>query len=291
MGRGDLSFREALVVSRPLWWVTTSVPFIVGALLAKEELSVTLIVGALYFLIPYNLLMYGVNDIFDYESDIRNERKNSAAHGSVLSKLKHPALWRWIAIMNVPFILYLMVVGNLESNVFLFMMIYMAFAYSVAGLRYKEIPVIDSLTSAFHYSSPFLFGLFLFESPTLWAPAFAGFYFWAVGNHAFGAIQDITPDRQAGIKSVATTLGAGKTIWFCLAAYALAIIAPLLGYGIYGMAAAAAILPYLLTILSTYRYRNNDRAPQFRAAWKRFVVMNYVVGFAGSLILIYLYNR
>ena len=290
MKRGSLSFAEALRVSRPLWWVTTCVPFIVGALLATHELNLTIIIGAIYFLIPYNLLIYGINDIFDYESDIRNSRK-AGVHGAVLSKLKHRALWRLIIISNLPFILYLAVVGNLESSAFLFMMLYMAFAYSVAGLRYKEIPFIDSLTSAFHYTSPFLFGLFLFESPDLWAPAFAGFYFWAVGTHAFGAIQDIRPDREAGVRSIATYLGAPKTIVFTLTVYIIGAIAPLLAYGVKGLAAAAAIAPYFILVLSTYKHRYDNGSPVFRNVWKRFVVLNYIVGGAASIFLIYLYNR
>jgi len=291
MNRGSLSFLQALKVSRPLWWVTTSVPFIVGSLLADQKLSFTLYVGALYFLVPYNLLVYGVNDIFDYESDIRNPRKVNAAHGSVLAKIKQASLWRWILFINAPFLLFLLLAGNIESNTFLLMMIYMAFAYSVAGLRYKEMPFVDSLTSAFHYTSPFLFGLFLFNSPNLWASAYASFYFWAVGNHAFGAIQDIIPDREAGIKSIATRLGAGKTILFAILSYGLAILAAILGFGTYGLVAAIAIAPFLIIILSTIRHRVNPSAPQFRRAWSLFVIFNYIVGAAGSGILIYLYNK
>lgn len=291
VSRGTLSLREALVVSRPFWWVSTSVPFIVGALLARHELSITLFIGAFYFLIPYNLMMYGVNDIFDYESDIRNARKSGVAHGSVLAKVKHPSLWRWIAFANAPFVVYLLAVGTIESNVVLFMIVFMAFAYSVSGLRYKEMPFVDSFTSAFHYSSPFIFGALLFSGSSLWIPAFAAFYLWAVGNHAYGAIQDIVPDREAGIKSIATYLGAGRTVIFSVIMYGLAILAPVLEYGLYGLAAAAAIAPYLITILATYKYRNDERAPQYRAAWRRFLTLNYIVGGIASLILIYLYNR
>lgn len=291
MSRGKVSFKEALATSRPFWWLTTSVPFIVGGLLAKDGLSATLFIGAFYFLIPYNLMLYGVNDIFDYESDIRNERKAGILHGSVMSRLKHPSLWRWIIAANAPFALFFVAVGNIESLVFLIMMIYLLMAYSVAGLRYKEIPFIDSLTSGFHYASPFLFALFLFGSPNLWTPAFAGFYFWAVGNHAFGAIQDIVPDREAGLKSIATVLGAGKTMVFCFAAYGLAVVAPVLGYGFNGLAATAAIAPYFLVILSVYRFRKNARAVQFKNAWRKFVLLNYVVGGASSIVLIYLYNK
>lgn len=167
----------------------------------------------------------------------------------------------------------------------------MAFAYSVAGLRYKEIPFVDSLTSAFHYTSPFLFGLLLAHSKDLWVSAFAGFFVWSVGNHAFGAIQDIKPDKEAGIKSIATQLGASRTLLFVIIAYILAVVAPVLAYGLYGLAAAVWVAPYLIIVLSTVKYRKIAGAPQFKSAWRKFLTLNYIVGGAASMLLIYLYNK
>ena len=60
--------------SRPLSWINTAFPFAAAYLLTAREIDLTLIVGTLYFLIPYNLAMYGINDVFDYESDLRNPR-------------------------------------------------------------------------------------------------------------------------------------------------------------------------------------------------------------------------
>jgi len=61
--------------SRPISWVNTAVPFAAAYFFAGGEIGVELIVLTLFFLIPYNLLMYGINDVFDYESDLRNPRK------------------------------------------------------------------------------------------------------------------------------------------------------------------------------------------------------------------------
>src|SRR5699024_11176739 len=60
--------------SRPLSWVNTAYPFAAAYLLAGGGVDAALVVGTLFFLIPYNLLMYGVNDVFDPESDLRNPR-------------------------------------------------------------------------------------------------------------------------------------------------------------------------------------------------------------------------
>lgn len=289
--RGHLTFKETIAISRPLWWFATGLPFIIGALLADANLGVTFFLGTLYFLLPYNLLLYGVNDIFDHDSDEHNVRKDSLADGMTLAKIKQPALRKRILYFNAPFIVLLMVLGNIEASVFLVMMLYLVLAYSVPGLRYKEIPFIDSLTSAFHYASPFLFALLLFSSPDLWTPAFASFYFWAVGSHAFAAIQDITPDKRAGIKTIATYLGAPKTLIFVVITFGLAAIAPILSYGPYGFIAVGIITPYMIAVLSSWRYRDNDQAPQFVTVWHRFLQISYLVAAVGSIVLLYLYNK
>ena len=69
--------RELLAASRPFSWINTALPFVAAAFAASGRLDAAVLVGLLYFLFPYNLLMYGVNDLYDYESDIRNPRKAS----------------------------------------------------------------------------------------------------------------------------------------------------------------------------------------------------------------------
>ncbi|HBS75362.1 MAG TPA: prenyltransferase, partial [Microbacterium sp.] len=46
-------------------------PFAAAYLLTARQIDLTFVVGTLFFLVPYNLAMYGVNDVFDYESDLR----------------------------------------------------------------------------------------------------------------------------------------------------------------------------------------------------------------------------
>ena len=74
--------------SRPLSWINTAYPFGAAWLLAGGDLGPTFWVGCLFFLIPYNLAMYGINDVFDYESDLRNPRKGGV-EGDVLDRRVH----------------------------------------------------------------------------------------------------------------------------------------------------------------------------------------------------------
>ncbi len=82
-----------VVSSRPISWINTAFPFAVAYFLGTGNIDITLIVGAFFFLIPYNLLMYGVNDVFDYESDLTNPRKGGL-EGALLEPKYHAAtLW------------------------------------------------------------------------------------------------------------------------------------------------------------------------------------------------------
>ena len=48
------------------------------------------------------------------------------------------------------------------------------------------------------------------------------YFLWGMASHAFGAVQDVVADREAGISSIATAFGAARTVRFALVAYALA---------------------------------------------------------------------
>ena len=73
--------------------------------------TLTFVVGTLFFLIPYNLAMYGINDVFDYESDLRNPRKGGA-EGALLDRSAHRRTLVAAVVTTVPFLVYLVVVGS-----------------------------------------------------------------------------------------------------------------------------------------------------------------------------------
>ena len=74
-GRLTATVRTLVATSRPVSWVNTAFPFAAAYVLTTGRVDLPLVAGTLFFLFPYNLLMYGSNDVFDYESDLRNPRK------------------------------------------------------------------------------------------------------------------------------------------------------------------------------------------------------------------------
>jgi 4-hydroxybenzoate polyprenyltransferase len=245
--------------------------------------------GLIYFAFVYNLVMYGINDVYDYESDIKNPRK-TGIDGSVLPKTKHPDLWFKMLAISIPFTLYLLISGDLSASTWLVLMIFMVFAYSVKGLRLKEVPLLDSFTSSFHYTSPFIYGALLAGNTNLYLPAFITFFVWVMANHAFGAIQDIVPDKSASIRSVATQLGSQKTIYFVLSLYSIAAVLPVLFYGNNGAFVSLLFLPYVYIVARTLPDRANSNSQLFKKGWNQFLYINYGIGFVLTVLLLFKFN-
>jgi 4-hydroxybenzoate polyprenyltransferase len=269
--------RQVMGSSRPISWVNTAYPFAAAYVLAGGGITVALVVGTLYFLVPYNLLMYGINDVFDYESDIRNARKGGV-EGVVLDTRWHRATV-WSAVLsNVPFLAVLLLLGSGASALVLGVAVFAVVAYSAPGLRLKERPVLDSITSSTHFVGPAVFGLLLAGAPLTAAAiaALSAFFAWGMASHAFGSVQDINADRGAGLASVATRFGAARTVRLALGLYVIAALLTLL-LGWPGALAGLLTLPYIANILP-FRSISDQDCERSHSGWRRFLALNYVSG-------------
>jgi 4-hydroxybenzoate polyprenyltransferase len=270
-------------VSRPISWVNTAYPFLAAYLISGGRQPVIAVLGTLFFLIPYNLMMYGVNDVFDYESDIRNPRKGGV-EGAVAARQLHRPILIAVIITNLPFLMYLGTLGTASARIWLSYLVFMVIAYSAPYLRFKERPVLDSFTSATHFASPMVYGFLLTGWHASFIPATIAFFAWGMASHAFGAVQDILPDREGSIASIATILGARATILFVSGLYLLAGVV-LLAYGWPGAIAALAVIPYIHNALR-FVGLTDATSPRAHAGWQRFLGLNFIAGFIITLLLI-----
>ncbi len=277
--------KKLLVSSRPISWINTAFPFAAAYFLSSGEIDARLIVGTLFFLIPYNLLMYGVNDVFDYPSDLRNPRKGGIEGGLLEPKYHRPTLLISFGLA-IPFTIYLLLAGNLLSGLVLLAVLFLVVAYSLGGLRFKEIPFLDSFTSAMHFVGPMLFALTLTETRfdlRVWL-ATLSFTLWGMASHAFGAVQDIRADREAGIASIATVLGAKATVRIAFVMYLVAGMTTLFLGDRYPQAALAA-LPYLFVVGREWQI-TDDTCEQANRGWRRFIFLNFLAGAIVSAVII-----
>lgn len=280
----NTALKKLFIISRPISWPNTAYPFAAAYLVAGGALDPRFFIGTLFFLVPYNLLMYGINDVFDYESDMRNPRKGGL-EGAKEQKAFHPTIMWSSTLLSLPFVAYLLFTGSATSGLILAVLLFFVVAYSLGGLRFKEKPVLDSITSSIHFVGPMIYALSLFGAVELYWPFIIAFFLWGAASHAFGAVQDIIPDRQGKLASIATVFGARATVWIVFILYLVAsaimfaqgTLPSIVGAA--GLLYAANVAPFLTVTDKTSGATNKG--------WRRFIWLNLIAGFVVTITLLF----
>lgn len=263
--------RWLIKISRPRFWVYITGPFLIGVVAASPVQSWPLIILlGVYFTFPANLLIYGINDIFDYETDKHNPKK--IAYETLVRPKEQKQLWRWIAITNAPFLLLLPLLGN-NGRWAIAGFLFFGVFYSMPPIRAKVRPLLDSIFNVL-YIFPGIVGYAVVSKtlPSLYLCLAAAF--WCVAMHAYSAVPDIGADRKAKIDTIATKLGKTGTLLFCLACYGLAAG---LTISVLGQFSIAAGLLYGFMMIITVRAKNANSVMQL---YSLFPYINMGVGMA-----------
>lgn len=218
-----MNIKEIIVISRPRFWIYELGTYFIGVITAIGSLSGLLdpavLIFALFFLLPANILIYGINDIFDYETDKLNPKK--VEYEALLVPEKHKTVWKYIFFTTIPFVVFSLFVLSWEAIIAIGFFIFFAVFYSAKPIRAKARPVLDSLFSAGHYIATGVFGYYLVGGTSFpMTPVIAGMC-WAVAMHAYSAVPDIKADSDAQLETIATRLGGKNTILLCIALYGL----------------------------------------------------------------------
>jgi 4-hydroxybenzoate polyprenyltransferase len=221
-------------LSRPRFWLYLAGPVIVGVVYGSaatseffQPVTVALFV---YFLVPANLFLYGINDIFDAEIDEVNPKKSEEGR-----EVRYTGRRAVTVVVTGATLLGLGFVPVLPRPALAALggFYLLGAAYSAPPLRFKTTPFLDSLSNGL-YVLPAVVAYATLTGSIPPAVAVAGGWIWAMGMHTFSAIPDIEPDRAAGIHTTATLLGERRTLAYCagcwlLAAGLLATVHPFLG--------------------------------------------------------------
>lgn len=227
--------------------------------------------------------MYGINDVFDYESDIKNPRKGGV-EGAVEAKAFHPVILWVCAFLTIPFVVALFFMVSWQAFVVLLGVLFFVVAYSAKGLRFKEVPILDSITSSLHFVGPLIFALTCLGFPAVAWPFVIAFFLWGMASHAFGAVQDILPDREGKLASIATVFGARATVWLSIGLYVVATVLLTLQGGL-ALVIALASLAYIANLLP-YIHITDKTSAKANKGWKRFLWINYGFGALVTIVLI-----
>ena len=247
-------------ISRPVLWVNTIGTTVIALWLVGDLWRWEIVPLLLWVTLPFNLLIYGVNDIFDQETDARNARKGGLEGARILGS-ETRSIVLGVVLTNAPFVAYFL--ATLPAAALGWIAAYMVIFifYSAPPLRFKARRYLDSLSNA-AYAFPLVFvPLALGESP-VWAAAI-GLMAWSVAKHTYDAVQDIDEDRAAGIHTTAVHLGArGAVVWsgvwwalstvgFALINWPVAVVNALIAGWLVGSLARS---PTPVTARRMYRY-------------------------------------
>ena len=212
-----------LRLSRPRFWFYLAGPVVVGAVYAADsvsELFSPLAVALFaFFLVPANVLLYGVNDVFDAGIDARNPKKEGREvryqGGRVVAGVVFAS-----GLVGLGFVPFLPWPALLAFGSFYLL----AIEYSAPPFRFKTTPLFDSTSNGL-YVLPGIVAYAALAGTYPPIAALLGAWLWTMGMHTFSAIPDIEPDRESGIRTTATVLGERYTYVYCGACWLAAAVA------------------------------------------------------------------
>jgi lycopene elongase/hydratase (dihydrobisanhydrobacterioruberin-forming) len=253
--------RKLLTLSRPRFWIYLLGPYLLGSFAAgiwHDHLPFEFIFFFLYFTFPANLLIYGVNDLFDWETDKHNPKKQT--YEALLAPGEREKVVWAILLTNVPFLLWGFMLGFPETSFWLAAFLFLGIFYSATPIRAKARPVVDSLFNGL-YIMPGLFSYGLFSLSVVPTLIIIAGWLWSMAMHAYSAVPDIDADQKAKVSTIATWMGVVPTLVVCALLYGTSavLVSVVLPYGWAWVLGGVYVGMMLLTIFWTKKQRDTFR--------------------------------
>ncbi len=223
-----LIWLSLIKISRPRFWLYLAGPFLIGWVVAASSVNdfnnLWFFILLIYFLWPANFYLYGLNDLFDLDTDIFNDKKDQQEirldNQSTQQITKRLIIFCFFLAMPL-----VLLMTNQTVAWLLIIFLALSAAYSVPPLRLKAKPLIDSLSNIL-YALPGLMAYILISNTWPSWPTWLALFSWTTAMHLFSAVYDIEADKRAGLKTSAIFFGAKKSLWICFGLWLLfAIIA------------------------------------------------------------------
>ncbi len=208
-----------LYISRPVLWINTLGPATVGMWLTGHLFVWEALPVLLWLTLPFNLLIYGVNDVFDQETDAKNPRKGTL-EGARIDRSEVRPVVLGVILTNAPFLIYSLLFVPFSAVAWMLLYALLFVGYSVPPARFKARPYLDSLSNA-AYAFPLVFVPLTLGRGPVWFAAL-GLMAWSAAKHTFDAVQDVNEDRRVGIVTTAVRLGPRGVVLWSGALWALA---------------------------------------------------------------------
>lgn len=273
-------------MSRPRFWMYCVGPYLIG-IGASTYFNTAfahnpdIIYWLLFFTLPANLFIYGLNDIADSDTDEFNQKKGTY-EAKVEQNEKKIIVWASVVLL-LPFIPLFIRSSSIEQWALVVFLVLGAL-YSLPPVRLKARPIIDSLSNGPLYTMAGVMGYVAAGGNTFtWLPYLAA-ALWAATMHLYSAIPDIDADTKAGIRTSATVLGVRNSLIVCLCSYVLiALLLFISGYGLLSLLA----VPYL--VLIGLSFKSQEKNASVFSIYKIYPYVTYCVGALVYAVLVQFY--
>jgi 4-hydroxybenzoate polyprenyltransferase len=174
--------------------------------------------------IPYCMFLYGINDIYDFESDQINPRKQHLV-GIKLEPTHHSLVKKIALVIGVILLVSSLITMNLMNILGMGLLLFFSYQYSAPPLRLKERPPLDSISNGIiYYLAPIVigvsYGTIPFNAPVqLYLITIA-----VMGVHSFSTITDYSADKAVGDKTFAVVFGKRAAALFSLIVFTISYL-------------------------------------------------------------------
>lgn len=210
------AIQKLLSVSRWRFWPYLAGTYLVGYAIGMRKpddlLSLGFWLHLLYFTLPANLLLYGINDLCDEDTDAHNPKKGAQEH--LLQVSDRAWLWRGVAASLVLTLGVAFFQRTGQERLWLGAFVVLAAVYSAPPLRLKARPFLDSASNVL-YAVPGFLGFVQSSGGGVGWFAVVAAGLWTAAMHLFSAIPDIEADRASGVCTTATLLGRKPSLALC----------------------------------------------------------------------------
>lgn len=205
-----------LKISRPKFWGYLAGTFLVGYTLGinslQEFYTPVFFVLLGFFLFPANLLLYGINDLFDQDTDAFNKKKTVYEHRLLKKETRALLISLFFCLLISVSIFFLL--PSLLTRILFVLFIFLSASYSMPPLRFKSKPLVDSISNIL-YILPGVIGYLVVSNQSLnWRILIASSC-WAIAMHLFSAIPDIQADKKAHLTTSAIFFGKTFSLFLC----------------------------------------------------------------------------
>jgi len=216
--------KKAISISRPLFWLAPAAAYAAGIIFGGTMRGPFETWEIILLTFPLGFVLYGLNDIYDFESDRKNPRKGGL-WGVKLEEKDIP----WVKKTAFAFMGLMLITALSTFNpmhiAFAIAGLLLVYFYSAPPIRLKSIPIVDSLANGGYLYICFGLGCSLSGSLLFLHPYVILATLCISGIHAITTIMDYDSDRKAGEKTFATVFGPRAPAAFSSIIFIIALFA------------------------------------------------------------------